>query len=79
MYLLEIYLVLSQLKFLTKLEIKMKLLITHDPILLLHRKNILLIWQILLRLGNLAENIYNGNVSLDAAKQERTEKNGKYA
>ena len=30
-------------------------------------------------LGNLAENIYNGNVSLDAAKQERTEKNGKYA
>ena len=79
MYLLEIYLVLSQLKFLTKLEIKMKLLITHDPILLLHRKNILLILQILLRLGNLAENIYNGNVSLDAAKQERTEKNGKYA
>ena len=79
MYLLEIYLVLSQLKFLRKLEIKMKLLITHDPILLVHRKSILLILKILLRLGNLAENIYNGNVSLDAAKQERTEKNGKYA
>ena len=57
----------------------MKLLITHDPILLVHRKSILLILKILLRLGNLAENIYNGNVSLDAAKQERTEKNGKYA
>ena len=79
MYLLEIYLVLSQLKFLRKLEIKMKLLITHDPILLVHRKSILLILKILLRLGNLAENVYNGNVSLDAAKQERTEKNGKYA
>ena len=57
----------------------MKLLITHDPILLVHRKSILLILKILLRLGNLAENVYNGNVSLDAAKQERTEKNGKHA
>ena len=29
-------------------------------------------------LGNLVENIYNGNVSLDAAKK-RTKENGKYA
>ena len=29
-------------------------------------------------LGNFAKNIYNGNVSLDAAKQEQ-KKNGKYA
>ena len=28
-------------------------------------------------LGNLAENIYNGNISLDTAKQKQ--RNGKYA
>ena len=60
---------LSQWKFSTKLEIKMKLLITHCLILLVHLKSILLI--LIMSLGNLAENIYNGNVSLDAAKQEQ--------
>ena len=56
---------------LTKSDIKMKLLITHSLILLLHLKIILLNLEIFLSLGNLAENIYNGNVSLDAAKQEQ--------
>ena len=60
---------LSQWKFSTKLEIKMKLLITRCLILLFHLKSILLI--LIMSLGNLAENIYNGNVSLDAAKQEQ--------
>ena len=56
---------------LTKSDIKMKLLITHSLILLLHLESILLNLEIFLSLGNLAENIYNGNVSLDAAKQEQ--------
>ena len=56
---------------LTKSDIKMKLLITHSLILLLHLKSILLNLEIFLSLVNLAENIYNGNVSLDAAKQEQ--------
>ena len=56
---------------LTKSDIKMKLLITHSLILLLHLKSILLNLEIFFSLGNLAENIYNGNVSLDAAKQEQ--------
>ena len=47
----------------------MKLLITRCLILLFHLKSILLI--LIMSLGNLAENIYNGNVSLDAAKQEQ--------
>ena len=47
MYLLEIYLILSQCNFLTKLEIKMKLLITRGLILLVHVKSILLILKIL--------------------------------
>ena len=47
----------------------MKLLITHDLILLAHLKNILLNLETFMSLGNLAENIYNGNISLDTTKQ----------
>ena len=67
MYLPKIYLMINQWKFLTKSKIKMKLLITHNLILLAHLKNIIFI----LSFGSLAENIYNGNISLDTAKQKQ--------
>ena len=67
MYLSKIYLMINQWKFLTKSKIKMKLLITHNLILLAHLKNIIFI----LSFGSLAENIYNGNISLDTAKQKQ--------
>ena len=41
MYLLETYLMINQLNFLTKSDIKMKLLITHGLILLVHLKSML--------------------------------------
>ena len=47
MYLLETYLMINQLKFLMKSDIKMKLLITHGLILLVHLKSILLNLEIL--------------------------------
>ena len=47
MYLLETYLMINQLKFLTKSDIKMKLLITHGLILLVHLKSVLLNLEIL--------------------------------
>ena len=49
----------------------MKLLIAHSLTLLLHIKSILFKFGDFMSLGNFAENIYNGNVSLDAAKQEQ--------
>ena len=67
MYLLEINLMISQWKFLTKSDIKMKLLITHG---LISSKRYTFKFGDFMSLGNLAENIYNGNVSLDPAKQE---------
>ena len=48
MYLSEIYLMINQWKFLTKSDIKMKLLLTHNLILLAaHLKSIILILEIL--------------------------------
>ena len=61
----------SQLNFLMKLTSKMKLLITQGLILLVRLKNILLVLKNFMSLGNLAVNIYNGNISLDAAKQQQ--------
>ena len=49
----------------------MKLLITHSLTLLLHIKSILFKFGDFMSLGNFAENIYNGSVSLDPAKQEQ--------
>ena len=52
----------------TKSDIKMKLFITHG---LISSKRYTFKFGDFMSLGNLAENIYNGNVSLDPAKQEQ--------
>ena len=62
---------LSRCKFLTKSTSKMTLLITQGLILLVHPKRYTFSFKNFMNLENLAENIYNDNVSLDAAKQEQ--------
>ena len=49
----------------------MTLLITQGLILLVHPKRYTFSFKKFMSLENLAENIYNDNVSLDAAKQEQ--------
>ena len=49
----------------------MTLLITQGLILLVHPKRYTFSFKNFMNLENLAENIYNDNVSLDAAKQEQ--------
>ena len=62
---------LSRCNFLMKSTSKMTLLITQGLILLVHPKRYIFSFKNSMSLENLAENIYNDNVSLDAAKQEQ--------